>query len=132
MSILTPVFVLLTIIIVTVTYRKINEVTKPLKAPILNLDQYWGKGEKTAYDEDKSIKPQEVYYSDNTINSLTNKLNETLTLHYPLEGVKHEYGLNSYTLINLVEYWRNEYMPKWSERLELLNSVPHYQTQIQG
>lgn len=52
--------------------------------------------------------------------------------HAPLEGVGFEYGFNSDALNKVVTYWKNEYLPKWSEREAKINSFPHFTTQIQG
>lgn len=125
---------IVSILAAAVIIRTFRAVTGPLEAPILDSNQYWGAGDSINYVEDTSINQQEVFYEDATIEALRIRLNETITLHNPLEGIKepHEYGLNAHTLIQLVDYWRDEYIPKWSERQELLNSVPHFQTQIQG
>lgn len=126
------IVLLLTAILIGVTYHKFDSLTKPLPTPKLDPNSYWGRGSRDNYKEDRSVKPQEVFYPESTIATLTKKLNESITLHNPLEETDHEYGLNSHTLIDLVEYWRNDYMPRWLERQDLINTVPHYQTQIQG
>lgn len=126
------IVLLLTAILIGLTYHKFDSLTKPLPIPNLDPNSYWGRGSWDNYKEDRTVKPQEVFYPDSTIDILTKKLNESITLHNPLEGTEHEYGLNSHTLIDLVEYWRNDYMPRWMERQDLINTVPHYQTQIQG
>lgn len=123
---------LITVIIFAVAYHKFRNLTKPLEVPYLDVDYYWGPGDKTAYNEDKVIYKRQVQYDEAVIKDLENKLSEPLSLHPPLEGVQHEYGINSNTLVEFVNYWKTEYMPKWSDRLELINAVPHYQTQIQG
>lgn len=126
--------VVLSILAAAVVIRTYRNVSGPKEAPILDPKQYWGPGEAANYVEDTSINQQEVFYEDATIKALRTKLNESITLHNPLEDIQepHEYGINSHTLIKLVNYWSTQYLPNWSERQELLNSVPHYQTQIQG
>lgn len=122
------------ILAVAVVIRTFRTLTGPKEAPKLDPKQYWGAGDSSSYVEDTSINQQEVFYEDSKIESLLAKLNESVTLHNPLEDIEdpQEYGLNPHTLIRLVNHWRNEYLPKWTERQELLNSVPHFQTQIQG
>lgn len=124
----------LSILAAGVLIRKYREVTGPTQAPTLDATQYWGAGEAASYIEDISVNQQEVFYDDATIDALRAKLNESVTLHNPLEDIAeaHEYGLNAHSLIKLVDYWSNEYLPNWAERQELLNVVPHFQTQIQG
>lgn len=124
----------LSILAAAVVFRTFRAITGPTEAPILDSKQYWGAGDPSNYVEDTSVNQQEVFYEDSKIDALRIKLNQSLTLHNPLEDMKHphEYGLNPHTLIKLVDHWRNEYLPKWHERQELINSVPHFQTQIQG
>lgn len=50
----------------------------------------------------------------------------------PLEGVGFQYGFNANELAKVVKYWRDTYLPKWSEREEYLKKLDHYQTEIQG
>lgn len=47
-----------------------------------------------------------------------------------MEGTRFEYGFNSDTLRQVIDYWLNEY--KWSERQPYINKYPHYTTKIQG
>lgn len=109
--------------------------TRPLPAPQMKTDEYWGREKGAAANDDNpAIEAQEIYYSPETIARLHAKLNESLPLHAPLEGMRHahEYGLNPYTLRQLVDHWRDEYLPRWTERQAFLNSVPHFKTNIQG
>lgn len=121
-------------LLLTFAYQKYDNLTKPLPVPKLDTNAFWGPNSDT--DADLSIRAQEVFYQDSTIAELNRRLNDTISLHMPLEGIAandpHSYGLSGETLIRLVEYWRFQYMPQWPERLQLLNSVPHFQTKIQG
>lgn len=129
MKTLTTIF--FAIIVAGIAYAYIK-LTKPLPAPDLDFNQYWGKGDDSQYKEDTSIKPQEIYYDDATINRLRARLNETISLHPPLEGVNNEYGINSNKVVSFVRYWKDDYMKRWPERLKFLNSLPHFLTEIQG
>lgn len=115
-------------------YQQFINLTKPLPAPVFDVTQYWGKGDRNSYSENDSIEAQQVHYDAKIIDDLRKKLSDTASLqfHAPLESVNHEYGINSNTLVSFIEYWRNEYIPKWPKRLSLLNSYPHFRTQIQG
>lgn len=115
-------------------YQQFINLTGPLPAPELDVSQYWGKGDQNSYIEDDSITAQQVHYDAKIIDDLRSKLNDTASLqfHAPLESVNHEYGINSNTLVSFIEYWHDVYMPKWSQRQHLLNSYPHFRTQIQG
>jgi juvenile hormone epoxide hydrolase len=50
----------------------------------------------------------------------------------PLEDTAFEYGFNSNRLKEVIDYWKNVYLPKWEERQEYLNKFDQYDTQIQG
>lgn len=127
---------LLIIIIIVIIFAlilfKFYQLTKPVMAPRLDIAEYWGRENSTTEVSDSSVKPFHIEYDEKTIDMLRQKLNEPLILHPPLESVKHEYGMNSKDLIDFVDYWRSDYMPRWNERQEFLNSVPHFKTQIQG
>lgn len=60
------------------------------------------------------------------------QLNRTLKLTEPLEGVQFQYGYNTEAMAQVVEYWREKYLAKWSERQQLLNNLPQFTTEIQG
>lgn len=119
-------------IILAIVYQKFHNITKPLKGPTLNQNAYWGAGNGRDYREDTAIRVKNIHYDDSVIVSLKKKLNETVWLPDPLEGVQYEYGINSKELTNFIDYWRDDYLDRWSEREILFNSLPHYTTQIQG
>uniref|UniRef100_T1GZZ4 Epoxide hydrolase n=1 Tax=Megaselia scalaris TaxID=36166 RepID=T1GZZ4_MEGSC len=63
---------------------------------------------------------------------LKDHLSRPLKLAAPLEGVGFEYGINTNYLRTLVKYWRDDYLPRWTDRQNYLNSFPQYKTKIQG
>jgi len=67
-----------------------------------------------------------------TIADLKERLNRTLRLTPPLEGVAFEYGFNTNYLKEVVEYWRDDYLPRWREREVFLWQFNHFTTDIQG
>ncbi|XP_037941789.1 juvenile hormone epoxide hydrolase 1-like [Teleopsis dalmanni] len=73
-----------------------------------------------------------IHRESSVIEDLKTQLNRPLKLHSPLEGIGFEYGFNSKYLEKVVKYWRDTYLPKWSEREKYLKKFPHFQTEIQG
>lgn len=132
MGLKSVVSVLVLSVFLAIVYQKFHNITKPLKGPKLNLQAYWGAGNERNYREDAAIHAKNIHYDNSVIDSLKKKLNETVWLPDPLEGVRYEYGINSNELANYIDYWRDDYLDRWSEREELFNSLPHYTTQIQG
>lgn len=124
--------VLLLSILLAVFYQKFHNITKPLKNPQLNQNAYWGIGNEKTNVEDTTIRSKIIHYDISVIDKLREKLNETLWLPDPLEGVKYEYGINSKELYEFIDYWRDDYLPRWSEREKYINSLPHFTTKIQG
>lgn len=66
------------------------------------------------------------------INKLKSRLEDAGPFVEPLEGVAFEYGFNTNRLQEILNYWKNSYIPKWTERQEFLNQFSHFKTQIQG
>ena len=120
------------VVLFAISYFQIRSYMQPLSPLQVDLNPFWGPEERQEESDDVTIRAQQIYYAEETIDELKVKLNESLTLHYPLEGTLHEYGINSKSLIELINYWRYEYLPKWDERLQLINSVPHFITEVQG
>uniref|UniRef100_A0A182MA60 Epoxide hydrolase N-terminal domain-containing protein n=1 Tax=Anopheles culicifacies TaxID=139723 RepID=A0A182MA60_9DIPT len=115
-------------------YQYYRELTTPLPVPALKLDEYWGPGDAATYQEDTSIRPFNISYNASVIQKLIRQLTDLPHLAAPLEDAgAFEYGFNSNRLQELIHYWREQYLPKWStEREPLLNCYPHFKTQIQG
>uniref|UniRef100_A0A182P364 Epoxide hydrolase N-terminal domain-containing protein n=1 Tax=Anopheles epiroticus TaxID=199890 RepID=A0A182P364_9DIPT len=114
--------------------KQYRELTTPLPIPALKLDEYWGPGDGITYQEDTSIRPFNISYGKPIIQKLTQKLTDLPRFATPLENADpFEYGFNSNRLLEIVRYWREEYLPKWAtEREPYLNRYPHFKTQIQG
>lgn len=66
------------------------------------------------------------------IKKLKSRLDDAGPFTAPLEGVAFEYGFNSNRLQEVLDYWKNSYLPKWTERQEFLNQIRQFKTQIQG
>lgn len=67
-----------------------------------------------------------------TIDDLKAQLNRTLHLTEPLEGTTFQYGFNTKQLQEIIEYWRDDYLPRWREREVFLWQFNHFTTDIQG
>lgn len=119
-------------IAIGVVYLKYDSISSPLPVPKFDANAYWGPGKKEAYKEDKSIKSFKINYSDKVISELTERINNSV-LPKPLEEVGFDYGVNSKRFSEFLNYWQNDYLPRWkSEREPFLNSLPQFTTQIQG
>ncbi|XP_050077698.1 juvenile hormone epoxide hydrolase 1-like [Anopheles maculipalpis] len=115
-------------------YQYYSELTTPLPVPTLKLDEYWGPGNGATYQEDTTIRPFNISYSKAVIQKLTRQLTDLPNLAPPLEYAgAFEYGFNRDRLQEILKYWRERYLPKWTtEREPYLNRYPHFKTQIQG
>lgn len=116
-------------------YSQYRSISVPKALPDLDIDAYWGPGLKSDYKVNKAIIPHEIQYlndAEKPIERLQKKLSKSFPLHPPLEGIGYQYGVNSNSFFNFLEYWRDDYLPRWSERETFLNRFPHFFTQIQG
>lgn len=64
------------------------------------------------------------------LGDLKRRLENTNTLTPPLEGIQHEYGINTNLLKEIIEFWKTKY--DWREREKFLNKYPQYKVNIQG
>ncbi|XP_013104822.2 juvenile hormone epoxide hydrolase 1 isoform X1 [Stomoxys calcitrans] len=110
-------------------YRLMKQHIPP---PKLDTKEYWGPGNGANYKENVAVKPFDISVKPEIIQDLMSQLDRPLKLHEPLEGVAFEYGFNSNYLQKVIKYWRNDYLPKWSERESFLKKFNHFQTEIQG
>lgn len=108
--------------------------TKEYPRPLVDVDAYWGPGNREDAVIDENIHSFKIEYPKEKLDELKRKLSEKYVFTPPLEGARHEheYGMDSNKLQEYIRYWRDEYLPKWDERLKLFNSLPHYKTNIQG
>uniref|UniRef100_A0A0K8TLC3 Epoxide hydrolase n=1 Tax=Tabanus bromius TaxID=304241 RepID=A0A0K8TLC3_TABBR len=124
-------FVLISLL-TAVLIKQYYDLSKPYPVPKMDLDEYWGPGDKAQYKEDKELVVNKLYYDEEIIDDLRQRLNRTLNLHEPLEGVGFEYGVNTDYLAKFVKYWRDDYLARWREREIYLWRFPHFTTHIQG
>lgn len=110
-------------------FRKLKT---PAPKPELDVKAYWGAGDGQSYKEDVRVRPFRVEFGATVIEKLRGQLSDESHLQEPLESVNFEYGFNSRHLKTVVQYWRDDYLSRWTERQTHLNKYPQFLTQIQG
>ncbi|XP_044269723.1 juvenile hormone epoxide hydrolase 1-like [Tribolium madens] len=88
---------------------------------------WWGSRDPTT--EDTSIKPFKINISEEVLQDLQHRLTNA-KLTPPLEGIQHQYGLNTKLLSKIVTYWRTKY--DWKAREKFLNQYPQFIVSVQG
>lgn len=111
-----------------------HRISRNIPLPHINLDEYWGKSESESLKaaQDESIRKFEISFSQEKIDKLREKLEDAGPFAEPLEGVAFQYGFNSNKLKEILKYWKDDYLPKWPQRLKELNKFPQFKTKIQG
>lgn len=89
---------------------------------------WWGPGEPVG--EDDSVRPFKINISDDVLEDLHHRLKNSRILKPPLEGTKHEYGINPKLTKEVVDYWLEKY--DWKKREVYFNQFPQFKTKIQG
>lgn len=59
-------------------------------------------------------------------------MEDTDRLKEPLEDTAFQYGFNSRKLLEIVSFWKDSYLTRWSDRQDFLNQFRQFKTQIQG
>lgn len=132
MKFCTQIVLLLFAITAGLLYRQYQILSAPKALPELDLDAYWGPGEKPAVPiEKRDPILTQLRAPPQKIDDLKYLLDRRLNLQPPLEETGYEYGVNSGTLKGIISYWR-EYMERWLSREVFFNRMPHYAVQIQG
>ncbi|KAJ6643510.1 Juvenile hormone epoxide hydrolase 2 [Pseudolycoriella hygida] len=132
MGLCTQITLLAVAVAAGLIYMKFQSISSPLPPPKFDDNAYWGPGKEAEYKEDKSVQPFKIDYPADQINELSELIKKAV-LPSPLEDVGFDYGINSKRFSKFLNYWRDDYLPRWkSEREPFLNSLPQYTTQIQG
>lgn len=97
--------------------------------PLLELEQWWGKGQEKDHKHDTTINEFSISLSDEALNDLKERLSKTY-FFANLEGIDWEYGINPDYVKELVEYWRTKY--DWRKQETILNTYKQYKTKISG
>lgn len=113
-------------------YRIYKFLYKKHKLPNLNYDEYWGEGLQDSVPDD-TVYPYKIVFAPQKIDELKRKLSDDYEFTPTLEGAPPlEYGINVDYLKKTIQYWRDDYLPRWQEREKFFNQLPHFQTRIQG
>ncbi|KRT86650.1 hydrolase [Oryctes borbonicus] len=88
---------------------------------------WWGYGDQKG---DTAIKPFKVVFPKQVTEDLVNRLKNTRSLTPPLEGIQQQYGFNTNTLKQVIDYWAHKY--DFQQRENFLNQFPQFKTNIQG
>lgn len=121
-----------TALIAVATYYIYWSYFAPLPPPKIDTTKYWGPSSLAKQVEKSDVLPFKIDNYGDVITKLQNRLNEPLNLVKPLENVGFRYGFNKQTLEKLIKYWRDDYLPRWPERLRYLNGMSQFTTKIQG
>ncbi|XP_076141597.1 epoxide hydrolase 1-like isoform X2 [Alosa pseudoharengus] len=89
---------------------------------------WWARGERSL-SEDETIHPFTVEASEDEIQDLYRRIDQTRYTE-PLEDGRFHYGFNSVYLRKVVSYWRNQF--DWNKQVKVLNKYPHFKTKIEG
>lgn len=86
-------------------------------------------GNEVIPEDNTAIRKFSIEIDDQELEILRQKLMLS-KYHEPLNGVNFQYGFNSRTLMNIVDYWKNTY--NWRKCEQELNKYDQYKTQIEG
>lgn len=119
--------VLLGLIVVVRKFYKLLSDPKPV--PHLDFEANW-----TDADHVPDVRqPFEVATNAEEIANIRRHIDDIAPqLVSPLHGTVHEYGLNSRQFAEFLSYWRDDYLPRWDERVAFLNRFPQYTQSVQG
>lgn len=92
-------------------------------------DGWWGAGARPNEEEDTSIRPFKVTTSDEELEDLHRRIDQTRPVD-SLEDSQFHYGFNSHYLQKVVSYWRNDF--DWRRQVDKLNQYPQFKTKIEG
>ncbi|XP_045474673.1 juvenile hormone epoxide hydrolase 1-like [Harmonia axyridis] len=92
------------------------------------LEETWWTDENPE-KEDKNIYPFKINITQEILNDLKSRLDNTRPFTKPLQD-NHVNGFNSDLAQEILDYWRTKY--DWKKREDNLNKYPHFITSIQG
>lgn len=133
MSLVGRFIVIIVALLVTTGMKQYKQNLGTLPIPTLDSNKYWGPGSPVA--SDTSVRPFKINYGADIIEEMREKLSDKALskLRDPLEGATFNYGANTKYLKTVLKYWRDDYLPKWTEKHQTyLNKYPQFKTKIQG
>ncbi|KAL4716797.1 hypothetical protein ACJJTC_001953 [Scirpophaga incertulas] len=126
---LRTIFIVLAVLCGLLSYYTYQCLTTPPPLPEINLYQWWGQYPIDRKAEN-TIKPFKIEFSNTVVKDLKERLFHRRPLVEPLINTGFSYGLNNNFLVQVLDYWHNQY--NFKERENYLNSYQHYKTNIQG
>lgn len=133
MSLVGRFIVIIVALLVTSGMKTYRSNFGSLPKPVLDPNFYWGPGSPTA--QDTTIRPFKIDFGSEVIDDMRERLSDKALskLREPMEGTTFNYGTNSKYLKTVLKYWRDDYLPKWTEKHQtFLNKFPQFKTKIQG
>ncbi|KAI4471858.1 epoxide hydrolase 1-related [Holotrichia oblita] len=127
MGLFARIFLVVSAISIILIGLKINRLLEVPPLPVLE-NTWWGPGDPKKVDT--SIRPFKINIPQKVIDDLNQRLQNARPFTPPLEGIQHQYGINTKLLSEVVEFWKTKY--NWKERQTFLNQYPQFKTNIQG
>ncbi|CAH0697445.1 unnamed protein product [Spodoptera exigua] len=109
---------------------KVNSIEFFRTPKVPRLEHEWWGPTHLKYNNDTSIRPFQIHFSEEMILDLRYRLKNTRSCTPPLKGVNFEYGFNTDHLQGWLDYWADHY-PFQQQEL-YLNQFPQFKTNIQG
>lgn len=128
---ITLAFIIIVSLLFAFFYQKLHQKASPihqLTVDINDSNDQWLETENIVLDG--LIKSKRIHYSRTGIDQLRIELNKTLALSIPFDG--QQYVNTTNVLKRFIKYWHDNYLPRWSSREKLINTLPHFVTKIQG
>lgn len=109
----------------------------PKKLPWVDVNHYWGDNPSGGKRLDSDIIESFAVDFGGSESKVINELRQNLLvgrvrLGQPLDDVGFEYGVNAIGFQRFLSYWADDYLPRWTQRQDFLNSFPQFTTEIQG
>lgn len=133
MSIVGRLVIIILAMLITTGVKQYRLKMGPLPKPIMDPNVYWGPGSPSAMDT--SVRPFKIDYGMDVIEEMRQQMSDKAIakLRDPMEGTTFNFGMNTKYLKTIVKYWRDDYLPKWTDKHQVfLNKFPQFKTKIQG
>ncbi|KAH9636565.1 hypothetical protein HF086_017147 [Spodoptera exigua] len=117
-------------IVIFLQIFKVNSIGFFRTPKVPRFEHEWWGPTHLKYNNDTSIRPFQIHFSEEMILDLRYRLKNTRSCTPPLKGVNFEYGFNTDHLQGWLDYWADHY-PFQQQEL-YLNQFPQFKTNIQG
>lgn len=97
--------------------------------PIIDHTENW----RNVVTNDTSVRKFEIVFDEERVERVRRRLSDSYDFHPSLENTTSgEYGIDVKRLMDLIDYWRDDYLPRVRERQDFFNKFEHFMTNIQG